>query len=322
MQPCMNAEHYYFRPMENGEPDTLVSYALNSRFMADKAAMKWKPWLNHYEKRNGAYWRIEQGEESGCIFADGAARQWAKRAADELIAAGYGKIALVVISATGDERADTRLLNTADAAERDASWLHTYAMVQTIMRDFPDYVPNTYLQYYLYPEQVVAQLDPDHTRTEEVRNGREKRVFTQCRQAARQGSTKGLTIAKSEVHADMIVEVASSIAFDKGELFIMITRNNGTVSNFHEDAMVETAAHVGANGVTAVPFGKIDVFMKGLMEGQYAYEHLTVDSYFEGSYKKALQALTLNRTLVDAQKAKAVLDDLIDANQGYWPELK
>ena len=210
----------------------------------------------------------------------------------------------------------------ADAAERDASWLHTYAMVQTIMRDFPDYVPNTYLQYYLYPEQVVAQLDPDHTRTEEVRNGREKRVFTQCRQAAQQGSTKGLTIAKSEVHADMIVEVASSIAFDKGELFIMITRNNGTVSNFHEDAMVETAAHVGANGVTAVPFGKIDVFMKGLMEGQYAYEHLTVDSYFEGSYKKALQALTLNRTLVDAQKAKAVLDDLIDANQDYWPELK
>lgn len=118
MQPCMNAEHYYFHPMENGEPDTLISYALSSRFMADKAAMEWKPWLNHYEKRNGAYWRIEQGEKSGCIFADGAARQWAKRAADELIAAGYAKIALVSISATGDERADTRLLNMADAAER------------------------------------------------------------------------------------------------------------------------------------------------------------------------------------------------------------
>ena len=32
--------------------------------------------------------------------------------------------------------------------------------------------------------------------------------------------------------------------------------------------------------------------------------------------------LTLNRTMVDAQKARAVLDDLIDANQRYWPELK
>ncbi len=39
------------------------------------------------------------------------------------------------------------------------------------------------------------------------------------------------------------------------------------------------------------------------------------------SYEKALKALTLNRTLVDAQKARAVLDDLQDANQGYWPEL-
>lgn len=209
----------------------------------------------------------------------------------------------------------------ADAAERDASWLHTYAMVQTIMRDFPDYVPNTYLQYYLYPEQVVAHLDPDHTRTEEVKNGREKRVMTQCRQAVDQGTTKGLSIARSEAHADMIVDVASSIAYDKGEAFIMITRNNDTVTNFHEDAMVETVAHVGRDGVQAVPFGRIDVFMKGLMESQYAYEHLTVDAYFEGSYKKALQALTLNRTLVDAQKARAVLDDLMDANQRYWPEL-
>lgn len=211
----------------------------------------------------------------------------------------------------------------ADAAERDASWLHTYAMVQTIMRDFPDYVPNTYLQYYLYPEQVVAQLDPgSYPHGGGPQRQREARVYPVQAGLHGRAQRRGLTIAKSEVHADMIVEVASSIAFDKGELFIMITRNNGTVSNFHEDAMVETAAHVGANGVTAVPFGKIDVFMKGLMEGQYAYEHLTVDSYFEGSYKKALQALTLNRTLVDAQKAKAVLDDLIDANQGYWPELK
>lgn len=210
----------------------------------------------------------------------------------------------------------------ADAAERDASWLSTYAMVQTIMRDFPDYVPNTYLQYYLYPDEVVARLNPDHTRTEEVKNGREKRVVTQCMQAVERGTTKGLSIAKSEVHADMVVDVASSIAYDRRERFIMISRNGGTVSNFHEDAMVETAAYVGKNGVEAIPYGEIDVFMKGLMEGQYAYERLTVEAYYEGSYKKALQALTLNRTLVDAHKAKAVLDDLMDANQNYWPELR
>ena len=56
------------------------------------------------------------------------------------------------------------------------------------------------------------------------------------------------------------------------------------------------------------------------MESQYAYETLTVEAYFEGSYKSA-SSLTLNRTICDAMKAKAILDDLMEANTGYWPEL-
>ena len=35
-------------------------------------------------------------------------------------------------------------------------------------------------------------------------------------------------------------------------------------------------------------------------------------------YTKALQALTLNRTVNDFDKAKAVLDDLMEVNQDYW----
>ena len=86
--------------------------------------------------------------------------------------------------------------------------------------------------------------------------------------------------------------------------------------------MVECRAKVGRDGVKGYHFGNLDVFMKGLMEGQLAYERLTVDAYFEKSYEKALQALTMNRTVVDAGKAKAILDDLLDVNKGKWPELK
>ena len=86
--------------------------------------------------------------------------------------------------------------------------------------------------------------------------------------------------------------------------------------------MVESLSYVGKNGVEAVPYGEVDLFMKGLMVGQYAYEHLTVEAYFEKSYKKVLEAQTLNRTVVDARKARAILEDLMDANQGYWPELR
>ena len=68
--------------------------------------------------------------------------------------------------------------------------------------------------------------------------------------------------------------------------------------------------------------GPIDRYYKGLIEQQYAYEKLTVDAYFENSYLKALQALTLNRTVGDQQLAKKVLDELIVANGEYFPKLK
>ena len=101
-----------------------------------------------------------------------------------------------------------------------------------------------------------------------------------------------------------------------------MVENNGIISNLPEDAIVEVACVLGNRG--AVPFhvGEIDTFYKGLLENQYAYERLTVEAFFEGSYTKALQALTLNRTIVDAKKARRILDRLIEANKGYWPELK
>lgn len=209
----------------------------------------------------------------------------------------------------------------SDAEERDQSWLDTYGMVKTILRNFPDYIPNTYLQYYLYPGYKADHDNKDYTRADEVICGREKRVFDECARVLKEGTAKGSPIAKNEAHADMIVDVAKNIAYNGGEMFIMIARNDGVISNFHRDAMVECTAVVNSQGVMPLAFGEVDVFSKGLMENQYAYELLTVESYFEGSYKKALQALTLNRTIGDAEKAKAILNDLIDANMGYWPEL-
>ena len=74
-----------------------------------------------------------------------------------------------------------------DAEQRDQSWLDTYGMVETLMNDFPDFLPNTYDQYYLYPDYKAAHLDPNFTRADEVMAGREKRVFDECREVIAAG---------------------------------------------------------------------------------------------------------------------------------------
>ena len=50
-------------------------------------------------------------------------------------------------------------------------------------------------------------------------------------------------------------------------------------------------------------------------------EKLLVEGCVEGSYEKVLQAFTLNKTVPSMNVAKAILDDMIEANKGYWPEL-
>ena len=209
----------------------------------------------------------------------------------------------------------------ADAEQRDQSWLDTYAMVEDMLKDFPDYLPNTYLQYYLYPEYKLKKLDPDYTRANEVMDGREKRVFAECRRIAENGTAKDSSVVHNDAHGDMIIEVAESIAHNRHRYFIVMVENNGLIENLPDDAMVEVTATLGINGPRPYGVGKIETFYKGLIENQYAYERLTVEACLEGSYTKALQDLTLNRTVVDAKKARKVLDALIEANKGYWPEL-
>ena len=209
-----------------------------------------------------------------------------------------------------------------DAEQRDKSWLDTYAMVQDMVNDFPEYLPNTYLQYYYYPDYKVSHLNPDYTRANEVMDGREKRVFEECRRVAKAGTVEGSVMVHNDAHSEFMIEVAESIAYNLKKIYIVIVKNNGIISNLDDDVMVEVASIMTANGPRPLAVGKIPTFYKGLIESQSAYEKLTVDAYFEGSYEKALQALTLNRTIVSAKKAREVLDKLIEANKEYWPEFK
>ena len=215
----------------------------------------------------------------------------------------------------------------ADKEQRDPSWLVTYGVVKRMLELDDTYLPNTYLQYYLLPISTLSHLNPERTRANEVMDGREKRVFAECDRVIELNSTKGNDIIekefnKKDAHGEMIVEIAESIYLNQNRYYVVMTRNDGIIPNLGDDMMVEVLCELGKDGVKPLKVGKIDTYYKGLIEQQYAYELLTVEAFFEGSYKKALQALTLNRTVTDQELAKKILDELIEANKNYWPELR
>ncbi|MUO33301.1 6-phospho-alpha-glucosidase [Enterococcus gallinarum] len=209
-----------------------------------------------------------------------------------------------------------------DTQHTDPSWQETHKKAKDLLALTPEYLPNTYLKYYLYPDYVYNHMKehPEYTRSNEVMEGREKRVFDHAKKIIEQGSAEGIAF-EIDAHATFIVDLARAIAFNTHERMVMIVENNGAIANFPDDAMVEVPCIVGSDGPEALAQGKIPSFQQALMFQQVTVEKLVVEAYVEKSYQKMWQALTLSKTIPSAKVAKDLLDDLVSENGDYWPGL-
>ena len=136
-----------------------------------------------------------------------------------------------------------------------------------------------------------------------------------------QAQTAKDTTIKAGEHAEFIVQLAGALAYNTYERMLLIVRNNGAVANLDKDAMVEVPCLVSKRGYEPLSMGEIPLFQKGMIEQQVAVEKLTVQAYIEKSYQKLWQAFTLSKTVPSASVAKQILDEMLEANKGWWPEL-
>jgi len=210
---------------------------------------------------------------------------------------------------------------TPQGQHKETSWLATMRAAKNLLEIEPETLPNTYLKYYLMGDETVEHENPNYTRANEIMDRREKDTFEECERIATSGTAKGTWFAPSE-HSRFIVELACALAFNTKERFLLIVENNGAIENFDPRAMVEIPCIVGKDSVEPISIGKIPTFQKGLMEQQVASEKLAVEGFIENSYQKLWQSLAMNKTVPSVKVAKLILDDLIEANKDFWPNLK
>ncbi|MDP0488438.1 MAG: 6-phospho-alpha-glucosidase [Fusobacterium sp. JB020] len=214
-------------------------------------------------------------------------------------------------------------LKLVDFGHLDESWIKTFENIAKGVKMFPEYIPLTYLQYYYFPDSMAEKEKEhaDYTRANEVMDGRRKKVFEECYKVIKAGTIKGFD-HNLDAHGDFIVDQAVAIATDTPKRFMVNVVNNKAFTNMDDDIVIETFGTINAKGACVNTYRKIPQFYRALMINQNTYEKLTVEAALEGSYDKALKALSLNKTVPSVSKAKEVLDALIVANKGYFPELK
>ena len=107
---------------------------------------------------------------------------------------------------------------------------------------------------------------------------------------------------------------------------ILVKKIRDVAEKTGEDIEVSAVANASIKNEV----GKWDVCLVGpqliyavdSIHQQLNCEKLVVDAYEQHSYLKMLQALTLNKCVPNANVARKILDDFIEANKAYWPELK
>ena len=211
--------------------------------------------------------------------------------------------------------------NPEENRHTKGSWYYVWKGVYEIMSCFPEKLPNTYLNYYLQAKEFVEHSNPERTRANEVMDTRESNLFEGIKRYKETGIVDE-TVFYAGSHGDWIADLAIALKNDTKARFLVITENRGAIPNMPYDAMVEVPAYIGKKGPEVIAQGNIPLFEQGLMMQQLNSEKLLVEACIEGSYEKALKAFTLNKTVPSMFTAKAVLDEMIEANKGYWPELK
>ena len=114
--------------------------------------------------------------------------------------------------------------NNYDLQHKDASWQKTYKNMKYMMNLFEEYIPNTYMQYYLLGDLILQQLNKEYTRANEVMDGREATLFKVIDEYEKTGKYDKEAFHVG-AHGLFIVDVANSLANDMKKKYLVIVEN-------------------------------------------------------------------------------------------------
>lgn len=213
-------------------------------------------------------------------------------------------------------------------------------------------IPNEYLYYFYYDRQAVHNiLQGEETRGEQITR-LNRGLFARLRELLDAGQMDEMTacyqgylnerhgtymsretgqqheippaLAKAlegEGYAGVALDLIEGLTGSRPARMILNIPNEGAVTGMDEQDVVEISAVVSKGFVKPLPVGKIPDMCLGLMKQVKSYERLTIQAATEGSYAKALLALTIHPLVRDEAIARKILDGYIQRHGPFFPRL-
>jgi 6-phospho-beta-glucosidase len=186
-------------------------------------------------------------------------------------------------------------------------------------------LPCFYHQYYYTTGEVLDKYLEDlkpggkGTRAEQVKQV-EKELFEIYQNTDLHTKPEQLSKRGGAFYSDAACELINSIYNNKGTVMVVSTHNKGAVPDLPYDSVAEVSAYITAAGPQPISFGHMPASARGLLQKMKAMEELTIEAAVTGDYGKALQAFTMNPLVTSGQKAKDLLNAMLEAHKEHLPQ--
>ena len=216
-------------------------------------------------------------------------------------------------------------------------------------------IPNEYLYYYYYNAQAVQNnLKAGYTRGEHVA-ALNRQLYAELRRLRADEDIEGMLAAyrayvgqrgqtymvgetgaghdlaqldaatvealSSEGYAGVALELIGALTGAHPSRMILNLPNGGSIDGMAGDDVVEIPALAERGLIRPLVVGRVPGHCLGLMQQVKACERLTIEAAVEGSYSKALLALSLHPLVRDRATAKAILDEYREQHGALFPAL-
>jgi len=178
-------------------------------------------------------------------------------------------------------------------------------------------IPTGYLRYYYNHTKMLEDLKGvEKTRGEVVREV-ERDLMEKYADPNQLVKPPELSLRGGALYSEAAMRLILSLMFDRRDVQILVTRNNGSIPDLPDDASVEVPCVVGAHGVTPLHMGPLPDTIRALCQQAKAWESWTVEAGVTGDRGAALMAMMTNPLVPSFEIAQALLDDMLPANRDF-----
>ena len=179
-------------------------------------------------------------------------------------------------------------------------------------------IPSYYLRYYYLTRRVLDEQQRGPSRAARVMEI-ERELLRLYADPALDTKPELLSSRGGAFYSEVAAQLLASLHDGRGDVQVVDIRNQGSIPELPDDAVVEIPARIDSAGAHPMRLRPLCPELLGLVQQVKAYERLTVRAAVSGSRDVALRALLANPLVGDYEVAVPLLDALLAKSRDHLP---